>query len=365
MSNSFKIARLAELFDALSAENYSIIAPVKKNDAILYDEVSSVDDLPKGWTVKQNAGKYHLQKRDDEALFGYNLAANSWKRFLHPPEVKLFSASKTSDGFEVVESEPEAPKQAFIGVRSCELKAIEIQDKVLLENDEIYRKNRENSLIIAVNCVSAQPTCFCTSMNGSPEAKSGYDLSVTEIINEAEHYFLIRSGSDKGLEILSQIKCTEASAEENEVAKSEIANAARQMQKYDMSDAAELLLNNLDSAYWDKIAEKCLACGNCTMACPTCFCTTIEDVTDLTGDNTERWRKWDSCFSLDFSYIHGGNVRKSAKSRYRQWITHKLSSWHEQFGESGCTGCGSCVTWCPVEIDIRDSLQKIREAEND
>ena len=88
------------------------------------------------------------------------------------------------------------------------------------------------------------------------------------------------------------------------------------------------------------------------MVCPTCFCTTVEDHTDLTGQTAERVRRWDSCFTADFSYIHGGSVRTETKSRYRQWITHKLASWIDQFGTSGCVGCGRCMTWCPVGIDI-------------
>ncbi len=97
------------------------------------------------------------------------------------------------------------------------------------------------------------------------------------------------------------------------------------------------------------------------MVCPTCFCTTVEDVSDVTGTHAERWRKWDSCFTQNFSYIHGGSVRSSAKSRYRQWMTHKLASWIDQFGSSGCVGCGRCITWCPVGIDITEEVRAIRE----
>lgn len=98
------------------------------------------------------------------------------------------------------------------------------------------------------------------------------------------------------------------------------------------------------------------------MVCPTCFCTGVEDVTALAGDVTERVRKWDSCFTADFSYQHGGVVRESTKSRYRQWLTHKLSSWVDQFGSSGCVGCGRCITWCPTGIDLTAEVAAIAES---
>ena len=83
----------------------------------------------------------------------------------------------------------------------------------------------------------------------------------------------------------------------------------------------------------------------------------------LYGARAERWRKWDSCFTLDFSYIHGGSVRTSAAARYRQWLSHKLATWIDQFGSSGCVGCGRCITWCPVGIDITEEVAAIRASE--
>jgi Fe-S-cluster-containing hydrogenase component 2 len=122
----------------------------------------------------------------------------------------------------------------------------------------------------------------------------------------------------------------------------------------------KVLLAGLESPRWEATAARCLSCANCTMVCPTCFCTTVEDTTDLTGDHAERWRRWDSCFTLDFSYIHGGAVRRTTASRYRQWLTHKFATWFEQFGESGCVGCGRCITWCPAGIDVTEEARAFR-----
>jgi Fe-S-cluster-containing hydrogenase component 2 len=133
--------------------------------------------------------------------------------------------------------------------------------------------------------------------------------------------------------------------------------------KIDTVGIKELLYSNYEHPRWDQVAARCLSCANCTMVCPTCFCTTVEDVTDLSGEHAERWRKWDSCFTANFSYIHGGNIRATVKSRYRQWMTHKLATWIDQFGESGCVGCGRCITWCPVAIDLTEEVRAIRESE--
>jgi Fe-S-cluster-containing hydrogenase component 2 len=133
----------------------------------------------------------------------------------------------------------------------------------------------------------------------------------------------------------------------------------------DTKGIKELLYRNYENPRWDDVAKRCLTCGNCTMVCPTCFCTAVEDVTDLPGEHAERWRKLDSCFTMDFSYIHGGPVRSSTRARYRQWMTHKLATWIDQFGTSGCVGCGRCITWCPVAIDITEETGAIRESEKE
>ena len=123
----------------------------------------------------------------------------------------------------------------------------------------------------------------------------------------------------------------------------------------------DLLYASAESPHWDDVAERCLACTNCTAVCPTCFCTSVEDVSDLSGDVDERHRVWDSCFSMEYSRLHGGAVRTSTGARYRQWVTHKLASWTDQFGMSGCVGCGRCITWCPAAIDLTAEVGALRD----
>ncbi len=352
------------LFSLLKENGYDIIGPTLQDHAIIYDHIENVNQLPVGWTDEQAPGKYHIKKRNDQALFGFVVGPTSWKKFLFPPHLKLWSAQKGTNGLAVKVNDEHPPKMAFLGVRSCELAAIAIQDKVFLQGsfvDPHYKKRRENTLIITVNCTEPKATCFCTSMNTGPKALSGFDLSITEMLDANTHYFILRAGSPTGEKFLAQLPTTDATNAQNQEELKAINHAVAHMgRQMDTTDIKTLLYNNLEHPHWDKVADRCLSCANCTMSCPTCFCSTVEDVTDLTGDHAERWRKWDSCFNLDFTYIHGGHSRKSGKSRYRQWMTHKLAGWQDQFGSSGCVGCGRCITWCPVGIDITQEIKEIR-----
>jgi formate hydrogenlyase subunit 6/NADH:ubiquinone oxidoreductase subunit I len=356
-----------KLLDALIGADFQVMAPTVQDGAIIYDRIYTVADLPIGWTDEQEAGVYRLKKRDDKALFGYVVGPHSWKKFLHPPAVRLWQAKGNDKGFHIIEEKPDAPKFAFIGVRSCELHAIEIQDRVFLHGqfvDPTYARRRENLFTVAVNCVQPGKTCFCASMKTGPKAKDGFDLALTEILQDDRHFFIVEAGTDKGLAMLQQIPHTEAMPEQSEQAEELLRQSADKMGRHMNTDGLkELLYRNQENRRWDEVARRCLACANCTMVCPTCFCTTVEDVTDLQGEHAERWRKWDSCFTMDFSYLHGGSVRVSTMSRYRQWMTHKLASWLDQFETSGCVGCGRCITWCPVGIDITEEARAIRQSD--
>jgi ferredoxin len=356
------------LFEVLQARGYRVVGPTLRDGAIVYDTLDAVADLPAGWTDAQEGGTYRLTRRNDAALFGYVVGPHSWKKFLFPPEERIFRARRTEDGFEVLPEEIEAPKLAFLGVRSCEIHAITIQDKVFIGGpfvDPSYKMRRENVFIIAVNCGQAGGTCFCVSMKTGPKATGGFDLALTEIFDGDRHYFVIESGSDAGAEVLAELP--QRPAEESEVAAADaaVARAASQMGRtLDTNGIKELLYRNLEHPRWDDVANRCLSCANCTLVCPTCFCSNVEDVTDLTGEHAERWRKWDSCFTVGFSHLAGGDVRPSVRSRYRQWLTHKVGTWIDQFGTSGCVGCGRCITWCPVAIDLTEEVRVIRESEN-
>ncbi len=359
-----------QLFTALKRRGYKIVGPTVHADAIVYDHLEKVDDLPVGWTDEQEAGTYRLKKRNDQALFGYNVGPHSWKKYLFPAHQKLWEAQKKADGnFELLQNDVAVPRYAFLGVRACELQAIRIQDQVFLGGtyqDTVYAGRREESLIIAVNCGQAGKTCFCTSMNTGPGVGEGSDLTLTEIIDEDHHYFVCQPETAKGQAILEEIDSRPCTKTDMDKADACIEKAEAEMGRtLDINDIKELLYRNYDHGRWMELEKRCLACGNCTMACPTCFCSKVEETTDLTGEHAERWRSWDSCFTTDFSYMHGGSVRSSIHSRYRQWLVHKLATWLDQSGSSGCVGCGRCITWCPVGIDLTQEVKAIRESEND
>jgi ferredoxin len=355
---------LQALIDVLSGRGYQVMGPRVRDGAIVYDGIAQLQDLPIGWTDRQEAGRYQLERRDDGALFGFATGPHSWKQFLHPPAEVLWTARKDEDGITIAAEEPDSAKFAFLGVRACEIHAIAIQDRVFCEGpyvDAAYERRRKDAVIIALNCGEAGGTCFCVSMNTGPKAESGFDLALTELIDDTDHRFLVEIGSVTGAGLLGEISHRPASDVELDAAEAVIARTASRMGRSLETDGIkELLQDNLDHPRWDEVAERCLTCANCTMVCPTCFCTTLEDHSDLSGQSAERVRKWDSCFTMDFSFIHGGSVRKTARGRYRQWMTHKLAHWIDQFGTSGCVGCGRCITWCPVGIDITEEAAAIR-----
>ena len=357
------------LLKALSDRGHTIVGPTVRDQAIVYDEIRSAADLPVGWTDEQDGGRYRLRRRGDEALFGYAVGPHSWKKYQLPPQAKLWEARVDERGALVDISEPGRPanRYAFVGARSCELHAMGILDRVLHGRpnpDPGEGARADGVFVVAVQCGQAGGTCFCVSMNTGPVAERGFDLALTEVIDGPRHYFGVEVGSDRGAELLTDVPHQPAGADERAAAAAVHARTASQMgRELDTNGIKELLYRNYEHPRWDEVAERCLTCGNCTMVCPTCFCTTVEDVTDLAGAHVERHQHWDSCFTIDYSQLHGGAARGSPRSRYRQWMTHKLATWWDQFDSSGCVGCGRCITWCPVGIDITEEVRAIRTSE--
>jgi ferredoxin len=352
----FEACALQALFDALGARGYRVVGPTIREGAIVYGDVTRLADLPVGWTDVHEPGRYRLARRTDDAYFGYVVGPTSLKRFLFPPEERIWEAHRDGKTFSIRELPADAPKTAFLGVRACELAALGITDRVFTGGavrDERYAARRDAAVIVAVNCAEARGTCFCVSMGTGPKARAGYDVALTELLDTNRHDFLAEAGSEAGAELLAALERRPATQADLAAASEASSRAAAQMgRRLDTSTVKERLQANPNDPRWDDVAARCLSCGNCTMVCPTCFCSTIEDATDLRDTVAERTRKWDSCFTMDFSYLHGGSVRDETRTRYRQWLTHKFATWVDQFGTSGCVGCGRCITWCPVGIDV-------------
>jgi len=356
--------RLDALFDALIAQGYELIAPVRRDGAIMYEPVAKADELPIGWTDEQAPGRYRLSHRTDEAVFGYALGQDSWKRYLRPPRRRLWRAEREGGTLRVTPEPAPTTKRAFIGVRACELAAVKAQDRILRDGayqDRDYAARREKALIVAVNCGAPSSSCFCTSMDTGPAVGEGHDIALTELLAAETHDFLCVAGSETGARIIVDLDLSPADDAAKAAAAAVIDGTKERIsRRLETAGVQALLQDNPDHPHWDDVAERCLSCGNCTAVCPTCFCATIEDVTSLDGASSERIQHWDYCFTPGFSELGGAPVRASVKSRYRQWMTHKLSTWIDQFGESGCVGCGRCITWCPVGIDITAEAAAIR-----
>lgn len=354
------------LIQALKTAGYTVIGPTVDAGAVVYRPVESAAELPEGWGSRQEAGRYRLERRMDKALFGYVAAVQSWKRYLFQPSRTLWRSKRTVGGFSVHTPQEPIPRYAFLGARACEIAAIRLQDQVFIQGDypdPDYRARREAAFTVAVHCTEAGGTCFCASMDSGPAVRGGYDLALTELLADGRHDFLLQTGSQRGEAIAATLPLRPASEIDLEAARAGVATAAASMgRKLETNGLKNLIQQNQEHPYWAEVADRCLACTNCTAVCPTCFCHTTGDVIALDGQSAERQQRWDSCFSLDFSHLPHGAVRSGVNTRYRQWMSHKLAHWVDQFGEFGCVGCGRCVTWCPAGIDIMAEAAALRQA---
>ncbi|MEN8238574.1 MAG: 4Fe-4S dicluster domain-containing protein [Actinomycetota bacterium] len=352
------------LIPLLSDLGYTVIGPTVHEGVIVYDEIEGPGDLPIGWTEATEAGTYGLVERDDEAYFGFTVGPRTLKTYLFPPKHTLLTIRHVDTGLAFDPEPVDPPRYAFVGARACEIAAMGIQDRVFtagVASDPYYTEARNRSFIVGVNCSVAAATCFCDSMGTGPRCTTGYDIVMTELMDGEHHEFALEAGTDAGEDVINALESHEATSTHREQVDAVIESTRAHMgRSFPRDEAYELLTSNLEHPIWDSIAERCLSCTSCTLVCPTCFCSTVEDATDLEG-TAARTRSWDSCFSLDFTNLHGHSVRSSPSSRYRQWMTHKLAYWYDQFGTSGCVGCGRCITWCPVGIDITAEIAVLKE----
>lgn len=359
-------AGLDGLLAALRGDGFRTVGPRIEGDAIVLADVHDAADFPEGKTAVQGPGSFRVVPRKDSALFGFAVGPSSLRPYVFAPRVRLVQLRRKGGSFETSHDVAPPPRVAVFGVRACDLAGLATQDRVFLGglgHDPDYAARRAGLFLVAVQCAEPAATCFCASMGTGPKAENGFDLALTELLeaNERPHRFVATVGSDAGAALARRLAWPRA--DEADVTRAEgVSEGAREAitKRLDTDDLPALLTRNALHPRFQDVGSRCLSCTSCTLVCPTCFCSTVEDTTDLTGDVAERWRRWDSCFTLEHSYVHGGPVRPSTAARYRQWLTHKLSTWHEQFGTSGCVGCGRCVTWCPASIDITEEVAAIR-----
>jgi ferredoxin len=356
----FARTHLPALLDALTHAGYECTGPRARDGAIAYEPIESMDALPRGVQVRQAPGEYRLETGAGARCFAWANGPQALKPLLFAPRESLWTVSRDAQGrlsFQPVETL--ARPRAVLGVRACDLAALRLTDAHFRDGprpDPAYGARRDGLFLVAVHCTHPAATCFCASTGDGPRAESGYDLALSEL----DDGYLIEAGSAAGAVVLNRLPTVEATAMQQEAAAREITAGARAQQRaLPGTDLHGILSERLEHPRWDAVAERCLSCANCTSVCPTCFCYSEHEAPRLDGTESEHERQWDSCFTHGHSYVHGGAVRGGTRERYRQWLTHKLGSWHEQYGRSGCVGCGRCITWCPVGIDITEETGAI------
>jgi len=357
--------KLTALIVVLQQTGYRCIGPRIRDGAIVYDTVTALEQFPRGYRDRQAPGQYRLEHDDSARLFGWANGPQALKPLLFTPREPLWhSERQTNDSlvFNAADTTDEAI--AVIGVRACDLAALALQDAHFLRpdcQDPYYAARRERLFLVAVNCTHPADTCFCASTGDGPAVNDGCEL----ILSELEDGFLIAAANQRGRKILAQLETVSATA--SQVATAEAAVSAgieAQHRRLPAGNLQERLFANLDHSHWHDVAARCLSCGNCTAVCPTCFCYSEHDEAALKGELSSHYREWDSCFSQGHSAIHGIVIRADTRSRYRQWLTHKLGGWQQQYGRSGCVGCGRCISWCPVGIDITEEATAVCTGED-
>ena len=360
-------AELGRLIDILKQQGYTVIGPMVQEGVVRLGVINNPDELAGGVVDDQEGGHYRLRSGDPRMYFDTVVGPDSPKRYFSPMEEELFTFHVKDKQFVIDKGTADPPRLAFIGVRPCELAAMDLLDRAhgyddrttfRCESDPYYGEARRHSLFIAVHCTRPGGTCFCESMGTGPRAKTGFDLALTEL----DGGFVIDVGSDRGEALANDLSLRGATESEQETATLKLDQARENMgRRLNTDGIVDLLNQTIDDPTWDEIATRCLSCGNCTLVCPSCFCCTVSDTTDLSGTSVTRTRRWDSCFTHEFSYTTGGPQRHSVRGRYRHWLRHKLGTWWEQFGTSGCVGCGRCITWCPVGIDLTSEVDALRK----
>jgi ferredoxin len=348
------VHHLVEAFD-------EVIGPVVHDGVIRLRPITTAGELPVEVTDEQEAATYRLRTTSGLRRFGYGPGPDSLKTLVHPPRTPVWTMRRRDGSIIVEQADHPVSRRAVLGVRACDLRALAILERTQTGGphpDPAFLAHRAGLFLVVVDCEHPAPTCFCDTANGGPTATSGYDLALTELDGPHGPTYIVRAGTGAGERLVESLRLEPADPEHVRIAERLRAQCEHEHIR-ELPDHAAAAVRQPDHPRWAEVAERCLTCGNCTAVCPTCFCTDMDDEMGLDGVTSTRTRVWDTCFSMEYSHLGPGPHRSTPVSRYRQWLSHKLGTWHDQFGESGCVGCGRCITWCPVGIDLTAEVEAL------
>jgi len=324
--------------DTLRSE-YRVFGPVMERDWTIFKEISSSKDLFMEYpTTMLSPGKLFIYKPREDIL--------------------KFSMEPT---LSIEEIKPEIEKQVIVGIHSCDTNAVLYLDIHFKHayRDPYYTIRRDNTILIALNCMQITEDCFCSSLGTGPhlKAQSGYDMVLTDFGED----YLVELKSERSLEIFNLIKGKEAGPDEWRLKSEKEEALIKSFKKFiDIKGLDDLYMKNLDHPVWANTADgRCLSCSNCVMVCPTCFCYDIADEMSMDLKEGKRFRQLDACQDLRFAAVHGGNFRHTRASRLRQFQMHNLG-YTSQYGITKTVGCGRCITWCPTRIDLTEVAKEIQ-----
>ena len=314
--------------------------------------------------VAAKRGQYVFAPLDRSAQLAldYGTTMIGPRSFIYPSVQPLLRIDRETNTYETIDPGP-ARTQLIFALHPCDMHAITVLDRTFLgpNKDFYYAKRRRETYTVVLNCNRACDQGFCASMHAGPFLRltAGFDIAMTALDGE----YLLEAGSKRGQALIETAPGLKKTRRARLYEKSQLEQqaAASFTKSLETEGLPELLMRTFEHPVYKEVADaRCLGCSNCVMVCPTCFCYKVVDRVDFGPRIVERSRQWDACQDYGFAEVHAGNFRQPQQARLRQFLTHKLCTWVEQYGCLGCIGCGRCMTWCPTGIDITEMAKEIR-----